>query len=206
MERTEPSRFLTSEELRKQAQNYYFNWLCQMMALDDVNGNTYITLANILHEIEFYPLVDFDSNRESDGIRLRKVWFDLLTEQSEALGVGMPGYPSDSLDGPCSVLEMLIALALRLESDVMQDDRMGPRAQMWFWLMLGNLGVSSEVDEYMNADEENYIREQVYLMLSRQYAYDGQGGLFPLRIPSEDQRGVELWRQAQAWLKENYLD
>ena len=206
MRSDESSYFLTNLELAEQARNHYFGWLCQTMALDNFNGRSHLILARILHETEFYSLVEFDGNRESDGIRLRKVWFELLTEEANALGVGVPDYPQDSLDEPCTVLEMLIALALRLESDIMQDDRVGPRAQMWFWLMLGNLGISSGSDEYMNEDEENYIRQEISLMLSRQYEYNGGGGLFPLRNPVEDQREVELWRQAQAWLKENYLD
>lgn len=192
------NRLETTEELRDRAKTLYFNWLCVLTRMD----RNYIFLAHILHSMSFYSLVNHDSNREKDGIRLRATWLDLMDEEADALGVGRPLYPPDSLDGPCSVFEMMIALAMRLESDIMQNDTIGPRGAMWFWAMLENLGLSNLDDRH--PINENAVRTVVQNMLDRNYDRYGVGGLFPIRNPSEDQSQVELWRQAQAWLQENY--
>lgn len=42
---------------------------------------------------------------------------------------------------PCSVLEMIIALAIRLEEHIMDDPDIGNRTGQWFWDMIVSLGL-----------------------------------------------------------------
>ena len=47
------------------------------------------------------------------------------------------------------------------------------------------------------------INEAFQMINERSYAFDGYGGLFPLRKPHQDQRNIEIWYQMQAYLMEN---
>lgn len=191
-----------SDELSKKAQLSYFNWLCHLVWLDEFDGRIYYNLAHILHAMEFYSLIPLDHNREQDGIRLRTTWLEIMDEQADALGIGRPMYSSDCLTGPCSVLEMLVALSMRLEADIMQNDEYGPRAAVWFWEMMSNLRLFWLDDSRITDDI--FVKTQIETVLERKYDKNGVGGLFPLKFSSEDQTQVEIWWQAQAWLKENY--
>jgi hypothetical protein len=42
-------------------------------------------------------------------------------------------------------------------------------------------------------------------LIYRNYSPSGRGGLFPLRHPDEDQRGVEIWYQMAAYLYEQEI-
>ena len=42
---------------------------------------------------------------------------------------------------PCSVLEMMIALSMRCEEQIMDDPDIGNRTGQWFWDMIDNLGL-----------------------------------------------------------------
>lgn len=174
----------------------YFHWLCEMVRIE-TEDRSYWLLAKDLHRRAFYPLVDHDENRASDGLELRE---EYLRE------VNYPKYYS--IEGDCSVLEMIIALARRIAFETsdpydldIEDDM--DRTCYWFWEMMRNLGL----DIY---DDENYVEnsgyERVEVILSRfldrDYKRNGDGGLFPLDGGSEDQRDVEIWYQMNAYLME----
>jgi len=94
----------------------------------------------------------------------------------------------------CSFLEMLVALSRRL---AFQEER-EPRD--WFWEMMDNLGLAKHTDDYDYSEEEvNDILDRV---IWRTYYTNGEGGLFPLRHASADQRHIELWYQMCAYLLE----
>lgn len=188
----------------ERAQTLYFHWLVSQVGMDDLGrpGNSsYLTLAQLLHEMEYYWANELNENRAKDGIRLRHIWFDAINNEADALGVGRPMFPLDSLSGPCSVLEMLIGLAMRIESDIMQDDRRGNQAPLWFWRILANLDIAYD-DAHLGWDQSIVIREIMTDMM------DGRIMLFPVRAKkAPDGRLVhdlDIWWQAQLWLAENY--
>jgi hypothetical protein len=98
----------------------------------------------------------------------------------------------------CSMFEMLIALA-RLAAF-----ESGRSSVEWFWRFMHNL----ELDTYSDLIYEISIDEEVEEVLERVnqrlYTYDGEGGLFPLRHATQDQRDVELWYQLSSYLLEGY--
>ena len=140
-----------------------------------------------LHDIEFTFDISNDSNRARDGINLRYK-YAMLTDNERVLPI---------LDGPCSVLEMMVALAIRCE-DIMDDTRYGNRTGQWFWEMMTNLGIGNMFDERFNAD---FVEEKIAIFLNRDYSPDGKGGLFYIRGCQDDLRDVEIWSQL-CW----YLD
>lgn len=194
---------------QERTQTLYFNWLCTMVHIDDYAGMSWYVLAKILHSIEFYWTIPNDDNRASDGIHLRDIWLGMMEAEANDLGIGLSVTPG-ALTGGCSVFEMMVALAIRIESDVMQSDELGNRTSAWFWDMIYNLLHGYQLvefaDDTINSQHGDILTHVVMRMLDRDYEYSGQsGGLFPLKqSPDVDQRGVELWYQAQYWISENY--
>jgi hypothetical protein len=69
--------------------------------------------------------------------------------------------------------------------------------------MINNLGLM-EVDDAAYSEEwaRSYVDAAVGTLVERRYSYSGDGGLFPLDYPEEDQRGIEIWYQMSAYLAE----
>lgn len=171
----------------------YFDWLCILIGIDQrTNGRNYGTLARDLHSIEFRAKLPADKNRGMDGMQLR---VDFM-QQHGAFG-------SATNRGPCTMLEFFVALARRM-SFLMCGNDSQHHTEYYFWVMMRNLGLIKLTDDkwnYLNGDF--FCEEAVWRVLNRQYDPDGNGGIFPLRKYSEDQRSVEFWYQMQAWLGEN---
>lgn len=162
----------------------YFNWLC-----DVVYGEGYIQLLSQLHAIEFTCVISMDENRARDGIDLR---YRFAYEHS--------GYNNAEsyLTGPCSVLEMMVALAIRCEETIMDDPNEGDRTGKWFWDMIINLGLGSMRDG-RNYDEY-YVEEVIDIFLNREYGPNGEGGLFTVEDCYYDMRDLEIWTQLSYYL------
>lgn len=175
---------------RYDVRDLYFKWLYNIVCDDMFNKhNSYIRLLSRLHEMEFTWLIDRDSNRAEEGIglRYRFAYCHLDIPCAE-----------DYLEGPCSVLEMIIALAIRCEENIMDDPHMGDRTKQWFWGMITNLGLGGMSDG--NYDE-SVVVNAVVRFLNRDYSPNGKGGLFTVRNYTRDLREVEIWHQL-CW----YLD
>ena len=170
----------------------YFEWLYEGMCGNRYSKNiSYRKLLEHLHNTNFRYTISNDKNRASDGIDLR---------YSFALSQGCEDEPeliTDYLKGPCSVFEMMVALAQRCES-VMDDPKIGDRTGQWFWGMINNLGLGGMND---NRYDEQYVNDVIDTFLDREYKSNGKGGLFTIRNCEYDLRDVEIWYQL-CW----YLD
>lgn len=167
----------------------YFDWMQNLVCGKRYSdGVTYVKLLRYLHDTEFVYSIPRDENRASDGINLR---FRFCHEV---------GYDDSRVDCniPCSVLEMMIALAVRCEEDIMNDPAIGDRTAQWFWGMIVSLGLGGETDSRFCMD---YVDEVVDRFLNRDYKSNGKGGLFTIKNCQEDLRDVEIWYQ-MCW----YLD
>lgn len=174
---------------RDQIINDYFEWLWNFTKCRGHSQNRKI--ITLLHNIEFRYSIPMDANREEDGIDLR---YRFITE------VGIPKNYQEVyayLDGPCSVLEMMIALAIRCEESIMDDPDIGDRTSEWFWLMMKNLGLDYMSDRKFDRD---IAEEKISIFLDRNYKRNGEGGLFVVN-GRRDLRKVEIWYQ-MCW----YLD
>jgi len=168
---------------RKEIEEKYFEWLynyvCKGRSHDKVS---YRKLFMYLHNIEFTYLIPNDVNRAKDGIDLR-YRFAMLEDNDDCVYI---------LEGPCSVLEMIVALAIRCEETIMDDPRYGDRTAQWFWIMLSNIGIGNVFDDIFDLD---YVSRKVEIFLNREYAPNGRGGLFYIRDCTDDLRDVEIWTQ-----------
>lgn len=167
----------------------YFTWLySQVGSVKNKNlSETYWALLKILHREEFaWSDIEKDENRAHDGRDLR---MEFLRETNTKLP-----RDTDWMDFDCSMLELLIALSRKLAFEGEGEPR------DWFWELINNLGMDECTDAY--PPEERIIEGILDKVILRDYSPNGAGGLFPLANPQEDQRGVEIWYQAQAYLLE----
>ena len=170
--------------------NEYFEWLSYVVCGEQYEGAiSYRKLLTHLHEVEFTYILPMDENRAGNGINLRYRWALDIDEDTD--------YILDVLDGPCSVLEMMVALALHCEENIMDDPKYGNRTGQWFWGMVNNLGLGAMYDELY---DERYVDEVITRFLNREYERDGRGGLFTIKNCKYDLRDVEIWHQLSWYL------
>lgn len=173
-------------------ENEYFDWMCDVVCDKRFpRGISYFKLLSYLHDTVFtWPVrMRRDENRAKDGINLRRRF--ALSKRDEHLTACFG-------DKPCSVLEMMVALAVRCEESIMDNTEIGNRTSQWFWGMISNLGLGECTDD--NFDEV-YVENVIQTFLRRKYDPDGKGGLFRVRECDKDLRKAEIWYQ-MCW----YLD
>ena len=170
--------------IRDNILNDYFEWLYDTVCHDRYDYKvTFRKLLIFLHSKPFRYSILRDENRETDGISLRYRF---------ALDYPNVENADEYIDGPCSVLEMMIALAIRCEETIMDDPSVGDRTAHWFWSMVTNLGLGSMYDSKFDKKAANDIVER---FLDREYKPDGRGGLFTIKHCDCDLRDVEIWNQ-----------
>lgn len=174
----------------------YFEWMYDLVASEKRVGYvTYRQLLRYLHDTEFTYTVRSDGNREGDGIALRYRYAHFVRRLSDE-----DFYYLDS-SRSCSVLEMLVALAIRCEETIMDDPAKGDRTAQWFWQMVTNLGLGSMTDDHY--DEER-VETAVDRFLNREYEPDGRGGLFRIKNCEYDLRDVPIFDQL-CWYLNNVV-
>ena len=163
----------------------YFEWMFHLVCVGRfANKNTFRKLLSFLHNIEFTYSIPKDSNRADDGIELRyRYAYVNGLDVDDVL---------NNIVGPCSVFEMILALAIRCEETIMDDPLLGDRTGQWFWKMITNLGLGSMSDARFDRDRVEYV---IAKFLNRDYEADGRGGLFRIRNCKYDLRNVEIWTQ-----------
>lgn len=180
--------------MRDKIINAYFDWLCGFV-LDDKKqhrGMKYIKLLSYLHSREFVYILEMDGNRAEDGINLRyrfgREWdYDdrLIAAYLDTRG--------------CSVLEMMVALAVRCEEHIMDNPDIGNRTSEWFWCMIENMGLERMGDGYFF---EERAERTINRLIDRDYGINGEGGLFTIMNTGRDIRTIDIWYQMCWYLRE----
>lgn len=180
----------------------YFDWLCVQAGTHKRPG--YIKLSRQLNQKIFRWSVLNDDNRCQDGIGLREQFIGLKELDESHLEV------QHFMKAQCSVLEMLVALARRMNDLMYNLNDHDDRTPKWFMELITNLDLHRFTDHHSpgmrhSPVDEAHIDEVLEVMMERTYDYYGRGGLFPLkRRPPENQTGVEIWYQLMRYLDENY--
>lgn len=179
--------------LKDEVVNDYFEWLYNTVCGERYSENiSFRKLLSHLHSTTFTYSIKKDENRACDGEDLR-YRFAITNYSRNSVDMVMR-----MLSGPCSVLEMMTALAIKCEETIMDDPLKGNRTGQWFWGMITNLGLGDMYDDRYDKKKVNYI---ITRFLNRDYRPDGKGGLFTVKGCERDLRNVEIWCQL-CW----YLD
>lgn len=173
-------------------ENEYFDWVCNLVCGGDrFRLRNYRSLLRALHNKEFVWYISNDENRAEEGVTLRYRF---------ACDIGYdPNEIYIQISYPCSVLEMMAALAIRCEESIMADPQIGDRTSQWFWGMIRSLGLNGMRESYFYRDEVDNILNK---FIERQYDSNGRGGLFTINNCNSDLRDVEIWHQL-CWYLDN---
>lgn len=174
-------------------ENEYFEWMCKLVYDEKYfKHRSYQKLLTYLNNREFVYILDMDGNRAEDGIDLRyRFGYENHCD-----------YPiiAHYLDvRPCSILEMMVALAFRCEEHIMGDPDIGDRTGQWFWGMVASLGLENMDDVGF---DERYADGIIERFLNREYKRDGKGGLFTVKHSHRDLSSIEIWYQMHSYLNQ----
>lgn len=175
------------------ARSVYFDWLKAKVAVTSRNpSQSSDLLLEQMYKTPFVWAADIptDSNRAQDGQGLR-----------EKFVLDDPEFDLEDLAGPCTFLEFLIALADRIDYWSLE----GKGTFKVFWKLCKNCDLSLYTDEvYLTNNHAQFQVDGIMqTIMRRKYNPDGEGGLFPLKHPQQDQRYVEIWYQMNAYLLED---
>lgn len=172
----------------------YFDWLYARVCGDWApRGVSFHRLLMYLYRVSFQASCEMDACRSADGMNLRYRFAqenDIPYREIEAAFDGIP----------CSMLEMMVALAIRIEEHILEDAAAGNRVGQWFWNMVVSLGLVAMDDSRF---DESRAEGVIARFNARDYQPNGAGGLFTLLHPKEDMRTIDIWYQLMAYLNEN---
>lgn len=171
----------------------YFVWLYRQVGdpLVQNPSRTYWKMLRQLYTKEFVWIIPNDDNRIEDGKELRNEFVDETELKHVDLGWIQLG---------CSMLELFVGLSRRLSFEG------GGESRDWFWELIENVGLHKYNDKRYGAKpetSEKVIDTVLDRVIWRNYSSDGQGGLFPLKHPCQDQTAIELWYQLNAYIMES---
>lgn len=181
--------------------SHYKKWLIRLVG-SKYRGKDFSKMLLELGSIIFVWFIPNDDNRIEDGRSLR----DRFLNDDYWLVNNILNDTEDSfINMDVSVLEVLVAMAIRMDDilgDLLYD---GDRANQCFWEMLTNIDLILLDDDTFIEQPEQFYRI-LHRFIYRSYDVDGYGGLFPLNDPEDDQTKVELWYQMNRYLVENYFE
>lgn len=177
----------------------YLKWLIKFIP----DHSRYFQLLFILHHTEYTWLewVPRDENRAADAISLRKSYI------SEVISPGNSEQQilciqKNIMKRIPSVLEVLVALCLRME-DMMGRDTYN--AGEWFWLICENLRIRYSDDDFIDPAVETDVYNKLEIFLNREYDADGNGSAFPgsfYKIKGVNAYDIDLWYQCNWYLSD----
>lgn len=161
----------------------YIRWVLKdRLRLSEKEIKENLSLVSALAEVEFIWKHPMDENRAIDGLELRS---DFEYETGEYLD------KTSGLMPQCTMFEMLAALAMRCENQLMRDSMVGDRTSKWFFEFLDNLEV---------LDGSRPVETACDLF------FKGALELFPLKNKKIKQKNEQIWKQLMAYINENYGD
>lgn len=175
----------------------YYTWLISLIDPPFGADSRLREYSLLLYELwlrEFYwfDAYENDECRANDGKLLRD---DYLMQFDRT-----PNYVPQ---GPCRVLEMLVAFALRIDNQV-HDWRIGHRPWEWMEMFLDNLGFMELTDGIISSSEHGqYIQARLDTMMTHQLGPHCENGLFRFKKPVTPNK-LNLWEQMNLWILENF--
>lgn len=173
--------------------NLYFTWLMNKVSNQEIHSNEYAITENDILKCEqlfvsnYYPSNDLDYSRSVDGITLRRTFLFEAGNSEENVSC------INGMCPMCNILEMMVALAIKMDLEVLFNPYYGFRHDIWFWNMYATLGLYTDDD----------VKGIVSRFNEKRYCENGIGGLFT--IPNTDVRSLDIWTQMSWWVSYNQL-
>jgi hypothetical protein len=165
----------------------YREWLLHRI---NFHKKQYSKLMEIMHNYPYVVYVYMDRNRYEDGVYQRAEYYRDADLPPGALNMC-----------PCSVLEMLVGFAKRIDDEwIGCDYGEDPHPQDFFFEMICNLGLKEATNSRISSAKVVKILD---IWIKREFDSDGNGSVFPIKNPQKDQRNTELWCQFQEYFHEN---
>lgn len=174
---------------KKEIKKEYFEWLCGF-----VGCRSHRKLLRYLFSVDFSYTLPMDGNRYEDGVNLRYRFADERDYHYRYVSAWLD-------DVSCSMLEMMVALALRIEEHITGDPEAGDQTSRWFITMLKSSGMY-ELDD--DSFDDGVADDIVNRVIDRRYSRNGEGGLFRLKHCRRDLRRAEIWYQAMWYIDETF--
>lgn len=173
----------------------YIRWVAsEQLHISEDEFKRYSKLFNTLADIEFTCSHPMDDNRAIDGLDLRDK-FEYET------GLYLDG--GSGLMPKCTMFEMLAALAIRIENQIMRNLSLGDRTSKWFFEMLDNVGLDTFTNKTWEYAYVRRIEDICDRINNRSYKANGEGGLFPLKS-RKSIKNEQIWIQCMTYLGEMY--
>lgn len=171
----------------------YYDWLYKSVCGEwEPRNLSFHRLLMFLYNRNYVPACEMDISRAADGTNLR---YRFATEND----ISYARIDSAFTGIPCSMLEMMVGLSIRIEEHILEDSSAGKRTGQWFWNMVVSLGLAAMDDQRFDEERAESVIER---FSRRDYKPNGAGGLFTLSRPTEDMRTIDIWYQLMGWLAE----
>ena len=179
----------------------YVSAIADYIGLSDDPCTHYI--LKIINDIDFRydasdPILKMDHDRMADGLEFRK---KILTR---IYGI-WPKYEEARYwnnDKPCSMLEVMVALADRIEHDVMGSPG-EDNPKRWFEVMSNNMDILFDFGYDAYDDAFKYGARAHYGVtrcLNREYGKYGKYAWFPVSVPIDELIHMPIWNQANRYI------
>lgn len=179
-------------------ENLYFNWLMELAFPNKEFQERYHSLLNQLYSAQFMwdKQTPLDENRYIDGVDLRTSFAYRLKIPQEVV--------DECIQGPCSILEMVCALGVRIDNDIMANYYTGDdHGYFWIQKMLKNLDLLQYDDLHWDFA---VVELKLNNFLNKNYSKEGFGGLFYIPNSEKDMRSLNIWDQMCYYICKNYYE
>lgn len=172
----------------------YFDWIINKLFDNKTTMDLYTPLLRTLNSIPFEWSIELDENRQKDAQDLRYIFGDengyYESEICRELDIVPP-----------SLFEVIAALIFRVQDSMLGDFDVVITNQQIILDCLKSLKLNDLTGD-MSFDDLYYIDNIIGTLYSREYEYNGEGGLFTVESPKSDMRDTELWYQMMWYLNE----
>ena len=180
--------------MRKHIPEAYVDWIRYDILKNKIyDPYRYEKLIYTLLGIKFVPYDGMDKNRLFDSRYLRYRFARVRHLDDKIVDVSLSHFGE-------SVLEVMVALALRIFDETTGGFPTPITPNEIFWQMIESMHLEDQTDP--DFDEKKVIFT-IERMMIRDFAKNGDGGLFRVSDDNpHDFRTVDIWYQAQWWATE----
>lgn len=176
----------------------YYRWLISLIdppanVDSDIRRHGILLFALWRHEFFWMDIYDHEEDRANDGKQLR-----------ERFMMEFDAPPSIVPQGPCNVLEMLIAFAIRIDNTV-HDWQIGSHPWDWVEMFITNLGLTDLTDDDIRPRDNGFITAKLEYWMAHDIGTRGERGLFRFKRPVLMINNMTNWDMMQKWVAE-YLE